>query len=172
MSNACILPVGDMAASMALVWPPRPNVPSTYTPPGFGAIIFSTVSSHSAGWVHVDDPRPQVGAGPADGLFDGRHAVKRDPCKAPSQVEPWRTDDLPGWLEERIQLFRLGILQQVPHEDFVALLIFLRVLQRQLARTECHRNAVSRRSSCGGQGERRVCHMRKSELMCGVRPPA
>ena len=76
--------------------------------------------------MHVDDPRPQVGAGPADGLFDGRHAVKRDPGKAPSQVEPWRADDLPGWLEERIQLFRLGILQQVPHEDFVALLIFLR----------------------------------------------
>ena len=50
MSNACILPSGDMAASMALVCPPRPNVPSTYTPPGFGATILSTVSSHSAGW--------------------------------------------------------------------------------------------------------------------------
>ncbi len=65
MSNACILPVGDMAASMALVWPPRPNVPSTYTPPGFGAIIFSTVSSHSAGWWIFSWPSPP------DTLFAG-----------------------------------------------------------------------------------------------------
>mmetsp|Transcript_2089 Transcript_2089/g.7257 ORF Transcript_2089/g.7257 Transcript_2089/m.7257 type:complete len:276 (+) Transcript_2089:541-1368(+) len=49
MSNAWSRPSGAMAASIALVCPPRPNVPSTNTPPGSGATSARTVSSQSAG---------------------------------------------------------------------------------------------------------------------------